>query len=134
MVSGFLTSPFDQERMESGEATEMATYSTWLTLSRPSNSRVDSLVLIIGLGVASGAGCDLAADVGQGVLRCGGVLERVGVTDFDIHAEGLHFFDEDVKGLGDAGFEAIVAFDNALVDAGAALHVVGFDGEQFLQG
>ena len=29
-----------------GEATEMATYSTWLTLSRPSNSRAVSLVFM----------------------------------------------------------------------------------------
>src|ERR1044071_8385158 len=47
MVSGFLTSPLDQDRMESGDATEITTYSTWLTLSRPSNSRALSLVLII---------------------------------------------------------------------------------------
>src|SRR5512137_637486 len=47
MVSGFLTSPLDQDRMASGEATPIATYSTWLTFSRPSNSRALSFELII---------------------------------------------------------------------------------------
>ena len=32
-----------------------------------------------------------------------------------------------------AGFERVVALDDALVDARAALHVVGLHGEQFLQ-
>ena len=42
MVSGFFTSPLDQERMISGEARAMETWSTWLTLSRPSYSRAFS--------------------------------------------------------------------------------------------
>src|SRR5256885_11401699 len=49
MVSGFLTSPLDQDRMASGDATEIATCSTRLTLSRPNSSRADSLELIITL-------------------------------------------------------------------------------------
>ena len=39
-----------------------------------------------------------------------------------------------LKDSGRAGFEVVVALDDRLVDPGAALHVVGLDGEQFLQG
>ena len=46
----------------------------------------------------------------------------------------MHFLDEDVEGFGGAGLEVVVAFDDGLVDAGTAQHVVGLDGEQFLQG
>src|SRR5216110_2093030 len=100
MVSGFLTSPLDQERIDSGEATEMAPYSTWLTLSKPSNSRVDSLVIIISYfrwrdGPPSNL---LLAEVGQST-GSGRLIERVGITHFDIHAEGLHFLDQHVEGF-----------------------------------
>jgi hypothetical protein len=44
---GVLNLPLDQERMASGDATEIATYSTRLTLSSPSNSRALSFELII---------------------------------------------------------------------------------------
>src|SRR2546422_3912149 len=134
MVSGFLTSPLDQERIDSGEATEMATYSTWFTLSSPSNSRVDSLVIIISFSGSGAARLQifLLTEISQntGLDR---LVERVRVADFHIHAQRLHFLDEHVKGFRDARFEAVVTFDNALVNAGAALHVVRLDGEQFLQ-
>src|ERR1035437_8986201 len=52
----------------------------------------------------------------------------------DIQAERLHFLDEDVEGLGRAGFEIVVTLDDRLVNPRASLDVVGFDGEEFLQG
>src|SRR5208282_3814563 len=123
MVSGFLTSPLDQARMASGEATEMATYSTWLTFSRPSNSRADSLVFMWRL---------FQCPQGGG-LSGGGLFHRVGVSDFDIHGQGLHFLDQNVERFRHAGFQGVVPFDNALVNPSAALDVVRLDGEQFLQ-
>ena len=54
-------------------------------------------------------------------------------ADFDVEAEALHFLDQNVERFGRAGFERVVALDDRLVDARAALHVVGLDGEQFLQ-
>src|SRR5258707_2347979 len=98
MVSGFLTSPLDQDRMASGDATEIATYSTWLTLSRPSNSRALSLVLIILFVImASGLALKflslklLRLDRRQG-LRFGGLIQRIGIADLHIQTQRLHFF------------------------------------------
>src|SRR5947208_11160736 len=125
MVSGFLTSPLDQDRIDSGEATEMATYSTWLTLSKPSSSRVDSLVIIISFSLAGAPRLQfLLAEVGQsrGLRR---LIQRVGITHFDIHAEGLHFLDEHVERFGDARFETVITLDDAFVNARAALDVIG---------
>ena len=55
------------------------------------------------------------------------------MLQLDVQAEGLDFLDQDVEGLGRAGLQRVVALDERLVDLGAALHVVGLDGEQFLQ-
>ena len=54
-------------------------------------------------------------------------------ADFDVEAERLHFLDEHVEGLGGAGFQVVVAFDDGFVNARSALDVVGFDGEQLLE-
>src|SRR5436309_1345756 len=135
MVSGFLTSPLDQDRMASGEATEMATYSTWLTLSSPNISRALSLVLLIILfwlcGERVAKFFNRLREVHQGI-GSGGLIQRVGVTHFHIETQRLHFFDQHVEGFGHTRFQAVIAFDNALIDARAALHVVGLDGKQFL--
>src|SRR5581483_9448484 len=69
MVSGFLTSPLDQDRMASGDATEIATYSTWLTLSRPSNSRALSFVLIILLFLVAGGAAQICCFVKWSPLK-----------------------------------------------------------------
>src|SRR6185437_2030131 len=132
MVSGFFTSPLDQERMASGEATWIATYSTWFTFSRPSNSRAFSFELIIQFSFAK-----FRLDSRQ-CSRCGALfgsrlLNGVGVTNLDVEAERLHFLDQHIEGFRNAGLQRVVAFDNAFVNPRAALHVVGFDGEQFLQ-
>src|SRR6266700_6982752 len=122
MVSGFLTSPLDQERIDSGDATEIATYSTWFTLSSPSNSRVDSLVIInILFQLAERPAVKFQlTEVGQSRRRSR-LIERVGVTHFHIHAQRLHFLDEHVKRLRYARFEAVVTFDDALVNPSASL-------------
>src|SRR5712692_7381072 len=104
MVSGFLTSPLDQERMASGEATEIATDSTWLTLSRPSNSRVDSLVVII-VQKRGHFSPELISELSQGRLGRGRLFERVRIAHFDVHAQGLHLLDEHIERFGHAGFE-----------------------------
>src|SRR5260221_5912013 len=123
--------------MASGEATEIATYSTWLTFSKPSISRALSLlvVLIILFNFAaneSPTSSLKSSEVSQHIGRRR-LVQRIGVADFHIQAQRLHFFDQHVEGFGHARFEAVVAFDNAFVNARAALHIVRFDGEQFLQ-
>src|SRR5688572_429932 len=113
MVSGFLTSPLDHERIDSGDATEIATYSTWLTFSSPSNSRVDSLVFIITI-----LNCEFSAfpltEICQCLRRIRRLLQRVRITHFHIHPQRLHFLDQHVERLGDARLKAVVTLDNAL--------------------
>ena len=46
----------------------------------------------------------------------------------------MHFLDENVERLGRSSFEVVVAFDNRLVNPGAALHIVRLDGEKLLEG
>src|SRR5262245_5092664 len=127
MVSGFFTSPLDQDRMESGDATEIATYSTWLTLSRPSNSRALSFVLIIGFVLSDGRlWMSHRGQRGHGFCR---LVHRVGITDLHVQAQRLHLLDQHVEGFRDAGFQAVIAFYNAFVNTGPALNVIGLDGE-----
>src|SRR5579863_609535 len=134
MVSGFLTSPLDQERMASGEATEIATYSTWFTLSRPSNSRALSLVLIILFYFGGQTRLEftglklLCSNRRQCRVRLRRLVNRVGITDLHVQTERLHFLHQHIEGFRHTGFEAVVAFDDAFVNARAALHVVGLDG------
>ena len=58
---------------------------------------------------------------------------RLFAADADIEAEALHFLDEHIEGLRSAGFERVVALDDALVNAGAAGDIVGLDREEFLE-
>ena len=62
-----------------------------------------------------------------------GMFHRVGITDFHIEAERLHFLHQHVERFGNARFERIVALDDAFVNPRAALHVVGLHGQEFLQ-
>src|SRR6185312_15897572 len=133
MVSGFLTSPLDQERMASGEATWIATYSTWFTFSRPSNSRAFSFELIILIQFSFAKFQLDSGQRGGRTLFGGRLVDGVGVTHLDVEAERLHFLDQHVEGFRNAGLQSVVALDNAFVNPRASLHVVGFDGEQFLQ-
>ena len=51
----------------------------------------------------------------------------------DVEAEGHEFLDQNVEGLGEPGFEEVVALDDLLVHLHASRHVVRLDGEEFLQ-
>src|SRR6185503_167924 len=134
MVSGFFTSPLDQDRMDSGDATWIATYSTWLTFSRPSNSRAFSFepIILIQFSFAKFQLDSRQSSRGRSLFRSR-LFDGVGVTNLDVEAERLHFLDQHVEGFRNAGLQGVVAFDNAFVNPRASLHVVGFDGEQFLQ-
>src|SRR5438046_10766406 len=65
--------------------------------------------------------------------RSGTVAQRVALLELDVQTKRLDFLDEDVERLRRAGLQRVVALDERLVDLRAALHVVGFDREQFLQ-
>ncbi len=53
--------------------------------------------------------------------------------EFDVQTQGTDFLDQHVERLGHPGFDDVVALDDALVHLGAALRIVGLDGEHFLQ-
>src|SRR6185437_1598557 len=73
-----------------------------------------------------------AEDIFVGVTHLdGGAVAR---QHFHVEAQGLHFLDEHLEGLGDAGLRHVLALDDGLVDLHAAEHVVGLDREQLLQG
>src|SRR5260221_1548426 len=130
MVSGFFTSPLDQERIASGEATAMATYSTWLTLSRPSNSRVDSLVIIICSFNGGTARLNISLCEGGQGRGLGRLIERGGGTHLHVHSQGLHFLDQQLEGPRNACFQAVVTLVHLLLNPNPSLHVLPFDGEQ----
>src|SRR5581483_4141221 len=52
----------------------------------------------------------------------------------DVQAQRLHFLDQHLEALRDAGFRHVLALDDGLVHLHAAEYVVGLDREQLLQG
>ena len=103
----------------------------------------------VGRGNQVGGGCKCC--VGHGLERCvafvfvsvgrfrasGGTVGEGGngltAANLDVESESLHLLDEHVERLGDTGLQRVVTLDDALVDARASLHVIGLDGEQFLE-
>src|SRR5271170_4720812 len=104
MVSGFFTSPYDQERIMSGDASPILIESKFSTgtccLNNLSKSFID-------LGLA---------------------------LEFDVDGQGANLLDQDIERLRHAGFHFVVAVDNRLVHLRATIDVVRLDGEHFLQG
>ena len=137
MVSGFFTSPLDQDRMVVGRGDGDGDVSTWLTFrGRAVHGPFQALMGCWDMMVMnsfSGLFSDLRKRPAGGVRG-----------DFLVHppdwcnppsrrAQGLHFLHQNVERFRDAGLERVVAFDDAFVDARAALHVVGLHGQEFLQ-
>src|SRR5438094_5574303 len=140
MVSGFLTSPFDHMRIESAVARPMRSWSKSLTSSTYSPSPLETictpaLVLLVGAALRTG---EVDAELLGGTEDVLVELPHLDLLagrgeDLHVQTEGLHLFDEDLEGLGDAGLGDVLALDDRLVDLHAAEHVVGLDGEQLLQ-
>src|SRR3989344_2831000 len=110
MVSGFFTSPKDQERIFSGEASPMRMASKSsdfpgclkrlnksLKVSSPQNSAMLFVLL-----------------------------------QLDVDTERADFLDQHVKGFRHARFHAMVTLDDVLEHLGAAGNVVGFHRQHFL--
>src|ERR671919_1583630 len=106
MVSGFLTSPWDQDLIFSGEATETLIalkLSGFLGFSNKLNKSsikdhlrftdADSLALLF-------------------------------LNQVDIQSETLELFDHDVKGFRQPRFKQIVAFHNGLIHTRSPNHVI----------
>src|SRR6202142_69416 len=147
MVSGLVTSPCDHERIFSGLAKLMRIESKsaiWLARSygleryKGRSSCPDSA------GTINHCNYDykkLAAAPVQNRTGARGLIGRFSFFElrllafhqFDVQAQGLQFAHEDVKRFGHARLDAGFALHDRLVDFRAAIDVVGFRGEQFLQ-
>src|ERR1700681_1766594 len=138
MVSGFLTSPLDQVRMESAVARPILSCSKLLT------SSIDLVTPLAGAACVFFVGAPLgAADVDTELfgraehvliqLAHLDLLARVG-ENLDVQAQTLHFLDEHLETFWDPGLGDVFSLDDRLVDLDPAEHVVGLDGEQLLQG
>src|SRR3954462_12698757 len=107
MVSGFFTSPYDHERIFSGEASPMrmaSNSSSCVTcLNRSSSAFIQS-------SPVSGKGCSVAFQV-------------------DVDRERSDLLHEHVERLRHAGLDLVLSLHDVLVDLRASLRVVGLDGE-----
>src|SRR3569623_1245607 len=110
MVSGFFTSPYDHERIRSGEASAIlieSKSSVWRCwLKRLSKSFMSFLLL---------AGCLLH------------------FFQLDVDTERTNFLDQHVEGLGHARDHLVIAVDDVLVHLAATGHVGGLHRQHFLQ-
>src|SRR3984957_4034857 len=104
MVSGFFTSPYDQDRIMSGDASRILIESKFWTGTCCLNNLSRSFITL-----------SLA-------------------LEFDVDGQGPNLLHQDIERLRHAGFHFVVAVDNRLVHLRAAVDVVRFDGEHFLQG
>src|SRR5579883_1744588 len=126
MVSGFLTSPRDHNRIWSGEASAILTASKLLTSCM--------LVLLHQCFLALEVDAERARrlrDVLLDLLELDLLL--VLAQDLDIEAEALQLLDEHLEGLGHARLLDVLALDDRLVRLDAPHDVVGLDGEQLLE-
>src|SRR6188508_2658151 len=97
MVSGFLTSPNDHERIISGEA-------SWIRIESKSSTTVCCLNNFNRSFMCSPCACCRA--------RRGSALVRF---EFDVDAERADFLDEHVEGFGHARVHQVVAVHDVLV-------------------
>src|SRR4030043_2091623 len=116
MVSGFVTSPWDQGRIFSGLARRIR------IPSKPSMDRPGSRLGLIGI-ITLIVPTDLS-------LALPSVL---GLDQLDVEAEALQLPDEHVEGLGDARGVGGVALHDGLVDLGPAVDVVRLRGQALLE-
>src|SRR5690606_1360301 len=124
MVSGFLTSPYDQDRIISGDASPIRMESNssicpW-DLSRFSKSFKAYTPRSV-----SRAADRTARDVGSRWLFG---------FQVDIDGQRTDFLDQHVEGLGHAGLHAMVAVHDVLVHLGTAVHVIRLHSQHLLQG
>src|ERR1700722_8443299 len=162
MVSGLVTSPWDQLRIFSGEASEMRMasksviglvssnglerYKSTLlgTLLRIDNSKACLAaipgVILLGLsspGVRTGlVSISTAWPAACLVRRCDSrrrkSLLRL-LDQFDIETERLQLTNEHVERFWYAGLDGCLALDDGLVDLGTAIDVIGLGSQQLLQ-
>src|SRR5688572_6801287 len=117
MVSGFVTSPWDQSWITSGEA---------IFRRMASKSRTFASCRII-LFQARSRGL-FGIEIDLLVVAVVALLQQ-----FDVEGQALEFADEDVEGFRDVELLDRLALDDVLVGAAAARDVVRLDGQDLLE-
>src|SRR5271166_2416688 len=167
MVSGLVTSPWDQLRIFSGEARLMRMASK-SAMGFPRSNGLDRYKTSSSPAGPAAAGCrDLRPMRGRWRLpvfaipwalppagameaatpmfvatsrglvgrerSCREHLALVGLDQLHIEAQRLQFANENVERFRHTRLDRRFAFDDGLVNLGAAINVIGLRGEQFLQ-
>src|SRR5579871_2285312 len=104
MVSGFFTSPYDQERIMSGDASPILIESKFSTGTCCLNNFSKSFM-----------GSTLALEL-------------------DVDGQGPDLLDQHIERFRHAGFHLVVAVDDRLVHLRTAIHVVGLHRQHLMQG
>src|SRR5215204_2651664 len=128
MVSGFLTSPYDHERIMSGEASPILIRSKSSTALCCLNSLSKSFMKHHLLPICSSRNsCETDS---LSCCRCGSVRR----VELDVDRQRTNLLDQHVERLGHAGLHLVRAVDDVLVHLRPALHVVRLDRQHLLQG
>src|SRR3984893_17531411 len=104
MVSGFFTSPYDQDRIMSGEARQVLIESKFSTGTCCLNNLSKSFITL-----------SLA-------------------LEFDVDGQGTYFLSQAIQRLRHSVFHFVVPCDDLLVHLRTSIDVVGLDREHLLQG
>src|SRR5213593_1624289 len=128
MVSGFFTSPWDQSRIFCGAASLIRIASNVMGFACRSRMPQRSLV-----GLSSLIRLPKGRSVSIRYSPLSGSLLAVLRHQLDVERQALELLHEHVERLRRAGLEEVLALDDRLVDAVAALHVVGLHGQHLLE-
>src|SRR5579884_3267543 len=142
MVSGFVTSPCDQERMVSGEASDSlraSKFSSFSTVFPPVSFRSlrkrspGSLARrVLAELLAFQVDAQVERELGD-VLLAQHDLTLVLAQDLDPQGQALELLDQYPEALRDPCFEPVVTLDDGLVGLDAAHDVVGLHGQDLLE-
>src|SRR5262245_6654316 len=137
MVSGFFTSPWDHSRIFSGDASEIRialNESGSFGFSKKLKMSFTSWVSLMGYASR------LRRRRLRGYFACHLFQRRLVLArrrwildQLHVEAERLQLLEEHVERLGQTRLENVLAFDDGLVHARAAHHVVRLDGQELLQ-
>src|SRR5205814_797655 len=125
MVSGFLTSPFDQTRIWSAVARPMRSWSKLLTSTELLYLEAICTAAFVLFVTAPFGPADVDAELlgdAEDVLVELSHLDLLpgGRQHLDVEAQRLHLLDQQLEGLGNSGLGDVLALDDGLVDLHAA--------------
>src|SRR5579883_1838006 len=136
MVSGFFTSPYDQARIISGEASPILIESKCSTGACCLKSFSKSFICEFPMGCAQSPTGSVAPTPSE-QRRCAPEEFEPGspsiLLELHVDAERADLLDEHIEGLRHAGVHLVIAVHDVLVHLGAAVHVVGLDRQHLLQ-